>query len=213
MPNSWSCPGCSHVRCWVFVKSMGGPYWLELVLDDKTMFHLLVGSNQLVLDEDGRVSVEIRRRPCHSPNSPPSKTADAAHDFGESLATTQTLSTLGSLSDEGVSFSTTSSVAFRNSIDPFTRREFADLENALVLHFPRIDTVGVDVVFVDKASFERFVQQSEKEGQNFDQLTLSNVEFQNGTVTDLILDWEIWVGVCPPGLQRTAWLIFWCERR
>ena len=73
----------------------------------------------------------------------------------------------------------------------------------LYLDFPLRDTVGVDdTVAVDMASFEHFVQQSEKDGKSFDQLTLSHVEFEDGTLHDLTLTWEIWVGSILPASKR-----------
>lgn len=197
----------SDCRGWVLVKSARQPYWLEVMLDDSTMFHIVFGNDQLVLDRDGYISVEFRRKPCNSPNTSPSKegsTADTALDSSSRyeedrslVAATHSLSTIRTLSSDE---KTHSDITFRNSVDPFTRRSFAEIETPLVLRFPSnsLDSIGVDAIFVDQGSFEDYVQRSEKEGKSFDHLRLSNVELDDGTVQDLNLTWEIWVGSVLP---------------
>ena len=177
------------VRGWVLVKSALRPYWLEIMLDDSTMFYIVSANDQLVLDEDSHVSVEFRRKPCNSPNTSPSK-----GDTGESVGESRTLSTLETFSSDAKD----QSIDFCNSIDPFTRSSFAEIGTHLVLNFPSHDSVGVDAIFVDKESFEEYVQLSEKEGKTFDQLTLSDVELCDGSVQDLHLTWEIWVSSVLP---------------
>lgn len=159
------------------------------MIDDSTMFHIVSANDQLVLDEDSHISVEFRRKPCNSPNTSPSK-----GNTGASVGESHTLSTLETFSCDAQD----QSMDFRNSIDPFTRSSFAEIENHLVLNFPSRDSAGVDAIFVDKGSFEEYVQLSEKEGKNFDQLTLSNVELCDGSIQDLQLTWEIWVSSVLP---------------
>lgn len=79
------------------------------------------------------------------------------------------------------------SAIFRNRIDPFTREEIDNLDSVLVLEFQE------GSVALDQSSFETFVMNAEKAGKNFGELTLSQVEFEDGTCHDLALDWEIWV--------------------
>lgn len=197
----------SDCRGWVLVKSARQPYWLEIMLDDSTMFRIVFGNDQLVLDRDGNISVEFRRKPCNSPNTSPPKeefTADTVLDSryeeeGSLAAATQSLSTIRTLSSDE---KTHSDIACRNSVDPFTRCSFADIETPLVLRFPSNDSIGVDAIFVDQESFEEYVQRSEKEGKNFDQLLLSNVELNDGTIQDLHLTWEIWVGSVLPSSKQ-----------
>lgn len=202
---------CSNCRGWVLVKSTRQPYWLEVVLYDSTMFHIVFGNDQLVLDRDGHISVEFRRKPCNSPNTPPSKeesTADSTALLDSSsryeeerslVAATHSLSIRTLSSDEKTH---SDNIAFRNSVDPFTRCSFAEIETPLVLRFPSNsvdDSIdGVDAIFVDRGSFEDYVLRSEKEGKSFDQLRLSKVELHDGMVQDLSLTWEIWVGSVLP---------------
>jgi hypothetical protein len=126
-------------RCWVLVKSTKGPYWLELELEDAAVFQCLVKVGKLSLDEDGQVSLEFRRKPCHYPNSSPSKRADAA-GVSDDLAMATTLSTLSALSIEdkyvlssavAATLSDPFSVLVRNSVDPFTRTPISELEDVL----------------------------------------------------------------------------------
>jgi hypothetical protein len=187
-------PDADHdnVRGWVFVKSSEGPYWLEVMLSDSALFQMLVASDRLCLDDEGRVSAEFRFKPCSSPNNSPTKpTASDAVDASESftamtLATTSTLDTLSIPSSNNRSFDA------RNKIDPFTRCEISELENVLMLRFGQVS------VAVDMDHFERFVLQAESDGKSFNGLTLRQVEFEDGTFHDLTLDWEIWlVSVLP----------------
>ena len=196
----------SNCRGWVLVKSARQPYWLEIMLDDSTMFHIVFGNDQLVLDRDGHISVEFRRKPCNSPNTSPSKeeftagtVLDSRSEEGSLVAATQSLSTIRTLSSDE---KTHSDIAYRNSVDPFTRCSFAEIETPLVLRFPPNDSTGVDAIFVDQESFEEYVQRSEKEGKSFDQLRLSNVELKDGTIQDLNLTWEIWVGSVLPSSKQ-----------
>lgn len=179
------------VRCWVLVKSASRPYWLEVMLDDSSLFNIVSAADHLLLDEDSYVSVEFRRKPCNSPNTSPSKDAT-----GNSLGESHTLSTLETFSSSDAKDHST---IFRNSIDPFTRCSFAEIETYLVLNFPSHDSAdGVDAIFVDKESFEEYVQHSEQEGKNFDQLILANVELCDGSVQHLHLTWDIWVSSVLP---------------
>jgi len=180
-------------------------------LDDASVFQILVKIGKLDLDEDGRVSVEFRRKPCHSPNSSPaSERADAAA-VSEDMATATTLSTLSALSMEdkdalspaaAATHSDPFSVVVRNRVDPFTRTPISELEDVLYLQFSLPNTVNVEMFAVEKPSFEEFVANAEKDGKSFDQLILAQVECDDGKTRNLTLDWEIWVESILPCSKR-----------
>lgn len=183
----------SDCRGWVLIKSIDKTYWLEVMLDDSSLFFTVFDSGHLVLDRDGLMSVEFRRKPCNSPNTSPSKEGVTVDAPLVSLPTIRTLS-----SDE----KTPADIVFRNSVDPFTRCSFAEIETPLVLHFPSNDSIGGDAIFVDQENFEEYVQRSEREGKSFDQLCLQNVELSDGTNQDLYLTWEIWVRSVLPASKQ-----------
>lgn len=112
-------PDVDHdeVRCWVLTKSKKGPYWLELVLDCSQVFETLMKCDNVVLNE-GRVSIQFRRKPCNSPNedSSASTTLASATTFFEA----------------------------NNKIDPFTRKEVNQLDCVLVLNFGEQGFIAVD---------------------------------------------------------------------
>lgn len=184
-------PNADHgsVRGWVLVKSSEGPHWLEVMLSDSAMLQILVASDRLCLDDEGRLSAEFRFKPCSSPHSSPTKPTPSNHDAVDvdasesftamTLATTSTLDTLSVPSSNNRSFDA------RSKINPLSRCEISELENILMLRF------GQGTVAVDKDHFETFVLQAERDGKSFNVLTLGQVEFEDGTFHDLTLDWEI----------------------
>jgi hypothetical protein len=77
------------------------------------------------------------------------------------------------------------------------------------LQFSLPNTVDVEMIALDKPSFEEFVAKAEKDGKSFDQLILAQVECDDGKTRNLALDWEIWVeSILPCCSKRLGSLYF-----
>ena len=149
---------------------------------DSNLFHTV--ADRLCLDDEGRVSVEFRLKPCSSPNT--NNTTPAKLTLSDHNNVPNTVSSYDRSHDSTL-----------NKIDPFSGNEISEAENVLVLHFEQ------GRVAVDKNRFEQFVLQAEKDGKSFNQLTLHQVEFAaDGTHHDFTLS-------CPFLLQIASWVLLW----